>query len=390
MQKAMTSKRLIIRTLAGLFLAALPLTAWAASQQFEQSVYVGPDQIISGNFVKASNVIDIHGPVNGDVIVAGSSITIAGAVAGDVIAVGNNITITGPVSGSVRVAGSTVQINSHVDHNVWAAGSTVTLGSESTVGWDTYAAGGSVEVRGPIGGNLWVGGGTVIAASTIGKDLIATVDQGGQVILYPTAAVKGNLSYRAVSDKQLVIKEGATVAGEKKLLPLPNGKRDVKNFFSAAYFFWKIVGLFSLLVIGIIIVTLAPKKLLEVQTEMMKRPWPSLGWGLIYLIITPVAALLLLVTIIGIPLALIMLALYAIALCASKVFAGFALGSLILNKLAKVSYKGSLIWPLILGLVIIVFLSAVPLIGWAFKLLLVLWAFGALMTIRKQTLKEFR
>src|SRR3989344_1404003 len=142
MPRNLLFKRIAVLTLVGLFLVGLPLTVWAGNKQMEQSIYIGPDEIINGNFIKAGNVIDISGSVNGDVIVAGNSITISGAVAGDVIAAGNSVTITGPVSGSVRVAGSTVQINGRVEHNVWAVGSTVSLGSESSVGWDVYTAGG--------------------------------------------------------------------------------------------------------------------------------------------------------------------------------------------------------------------------------------------------------
>lgn len=391
MPKNLLFRRLTVLTLVGLFLVGLPLTVAAGSKQMEQSIYVGPDEIIDGNFIKAGNVIDINGSVNGDVIVAGNSITIAGAVAGDVIAAGNSITITGPVGGSVRVAGSTVQIGGHVSHNVWAVGSTVALGSESAVGWDVYAAGGSVEVRGPVGGNLWVGAGTVVIANEIGKDVTASVDQEGTVVLYPTAVVNGNLTYRAASDQQLVVREGATVAGKTTRQPLPAGTSPAgRAWLGTAYLFWKLVSLFGLLVIGLVLLTLAPKKLLEINQEMVKRPWPSLGWGAVYLIVTPVAVVLLLLTIIGIPLALIILALYGISLCVSKVLAGFTLGLLLVTQTGKAAYKGSLVWPLALGLVIITLLSMIPFLGWAVKLLLVLWALGALMAVKKRTLKEFR
>ena len=390
MPKELLFKRFAALTLVGLFLVGLPLTVAAGSRQMEQSIYVGPDEIIDGNFIKAGNIIDINGSVNGDVIVAGNSIRISGAVAGDVIAAGNSITITGPVSGSVRVAGSTVQINGRVEHNVWAVGSTVALGSESSVGWDVYTAGGSVEVRGPLGGNLWVGAGTVVVASEIGKAVTASVDKEGTVVLYPTAVVKGNLTYRAASDQQLVVKEGATVSGETTRQPLPVSGQNAKHLLGAAYFFWKIVGLFGLLVIGLVLLALAPKKLLEINQEMVKRPWPSLGWGAVYFIVTPVVVVLLLVTLIGIPLALIILALYGISLCVSKVLAGFTLGMLLVTQTGKAAYKGSLVWPLALGLVAVTLLSMIPFLGWAIKFILVLWALGALVEVKKRTLKEFR
>ena len=85
-----------------------------------------------------------------------------------------------------------------------------------------------------------------------------------------------------------------------------------------------------------------------------------------------------------------MLGLYVIMLCISKVVAGLSLGLLVMSRLANGQYKGSLVWPLVVGLVIIVLLSSIPFFGWALKLAAVLWAFGAIVTIKKQMLKEYR
>ena len=157
------------------------------------------------------------------------------------------------------------------------------------------------------------------------------------------------------------------------------------------YIFVKVISLFSLLVIGLVLIALVPKIILNVKEEMMKRPGPSLGWGLVYLIVTPIVAGLLMITIIGLPLGLMIIPLYIIALYVSKVIAALVIGSLLLDRLTKSNKaKGSLIWPLILGVLIFVIVTSIPVIGWAIKLILVLWALGAVVQIKKDILKEFR
>ena len=387
-----TFKKLAIFSLIGLLLIALPITVLAFNKDKNQSIYVGPEEIIEGNFIKAGNFIDINGAVNGDVIVVGNSITVAGPVAGDVIAAGNIVRITGSVSGSVRVVGGSVEISSEVERNVWAVGNSVALGQDSKVGWDIYSAGASVEVKGPVGGNIWAAGANVVIANEVGKDVNVSVDTEGQIILYPEAKVGGNLTYKAGSEEQLVLKDGAEVIGKisKKAIVVPS-QAEWKKFFGGAYLFFKVVSLFGLLVIGLVLVSLIPKIILEVKEVMVKKSWVSLGWGLVYLILTPVIVILLMITIIGLPLAFIIIPLYVIGLYLSKILVGFVIGLLIFDNLAKdKKYKGSLIWPLVLGLLVFVVVTSIPFVGWIIKLLLILWALGAAIQVKTKLLKEYR
>jgi cytoskeletal protein CcmA (bactofilin family) len=387
-----TFRKLTIISLIGLFLIALPFAVLAANKEFEQSIYVGEDEIIEGNFIKVGNFIDINGTINGDVIVAGNSVTINGPVAGDVIAAGNTVRIKGPVSGSVRVAGSTVEVSAEVEKSVWAVGSTVAIGPEAEVGWDVYSAGANVEIKGPIGRDVWVAGANVLIANEVGNNILASIDTEGHLILSPGAKVGGDLTYKAGSEKQLDLKEGAEVTGEisKKAIVIP-AKPDVKKAFGVGGIFFKIISLFSLLVIGLVMITLMPKVILQVKEEMIKRPGPAIGWGLVYLILTPVVAFLLMITIIGLPLGLIIIPLYVISLYISKVIAGFVLGLLLLNNLNRnKKYSGHLVWPLILGLAVLLVIINIPVIGWLVKLLLMLWALGALMQVKREICREFR
>ena len=376
----------------GIFLVALPLGVFAGSEQFKKTVYVGPDEIIDGNFIKVGSVIEINGAVNGDVIVAGNSITITGPVAGDVIAAGNAIRIKGPVLGSVRVAGSTVEIDGEVAHNVWVVGSNVSLSETSRVGWDVFGAGATIDAAGPIGGNLWVAGASVVVSDEVGKNVNVKLDDEGQLILNPTAKVAGNVGYESKSADQLIVRAGATVAGETAQQNVEMQQAfAIGQALTAGYIFIKVISFFSLLIIGLVMVSLMPKIMVRIHDFMVTRPLPALGWGGVIAILTPVAAFLLMLTVIGIPLGLMLIPLYLISLYMSIAIAGFTVGLLILNNVSQgKKYKGSLVWALVLGLVVVVIVTAIPVIGWIIKPFLMLWALGGIFTIKRELWKEFR
>lgn len=381
------SKLVILSVAAFLFLAA-PLAVLANNGK---AIIVAENEIVQGNFIKAGATIDIAGNVNGDVIVAGNSVTISGDVAGDVIAAGNTVRILGEVSGSIRVIGSAIEINNRVGHNVWAAGSTVSLGAESEVDWDVFAAGASVELRGPIKRSAWLAGADIFIDNTVGQDVNATLDQDGQVILNAAANIKGNLIYKANDDSQLVQQAGSVVTGEttRKDLKLPNEK-DLQQFFGMAFVMFKIFALFSLLVIGLVFISLVPKYILMVKDEMINKPTQSLGYGLIYILALPLVMLVLVLTIIGIPLAVVLVPTYFISIYIAKVFAAFGLGVIILDKITNKKYKGPLVWQLVVGLVVFVFLTSIPGVGWVISLVFVLWALGGIVKVKREILKEYR
>ncbi len=385
-------KKISSYSLLGLFLIALPVAALAVNYQVNDSTDVNENEIIDGNYIKVASIIEVNGAVNGDVIVAGNSIKITGPVAGDVIAAGKNIKISGPVGGSIRLVGSVIEITSGVEKNIWAMGNSVVVNRETTVGWDVFSAGSTVEIRGKVNGNIWAAAATVVVESAVGKDLNVAVNHNGQAILLPNARVGGNLNYQAWSLEQLDIQDGAQVSGEiiKKDLSEID-KSLMREILTPLSIFIKIVLLFSLLVVGLIFISLVPKIALDVHEQMVKKFWPAVGTGLIYVSVTPLVMILLMFTVIGIPLALMILPLYLISLYLSKVLVGLSIGLLIISNLTKDKKRqGSLVWPLVLGLVVLVIIGSLPVIGWIVRLVAMCWALGALIQVKKDILKEYR
>lgn len=381
--------RILLIVLMSLFLIVGPSVVLAGT---EEAIFIGENEIVDGNFVRFGSVIDIKGPVNGDVVVAGSTITISGPVAGDVIAVGATIRITGDVEGSVRVAGSAVEVSGNVKRNVWAIGSTILIGENSSVGWDVLAGAADVEVKGKILGNARLAGANLILANEIGKNVNLEIDDQGQAILLPGAKVAGELKYQSKNEDQLTINDGAEIIGETKYIGydyLP--KSDLAKFFGVSYVIYRLITFFGLIVVGLVLVTLVPKLVLRIDEAMMKKAGLSIGWGSVFLIITPALVIFLIFTVIGIPLAIILIPLYLIILYVSNVFVGLRAGFYLFSNFnKKKTYKGSLVWPLVIGLFVVGVITSIPIFGWVLKLVGMLWAAGAILSIKKDLIKEYK
>ena len=310
-----------VRSVQGLLLGLALLIALAPTQTFAaeplqgNNVTVSRNQIINDDLYAFGGTVTIQGRVNGDVVALGGTVTVDGPVSGDLLVGGGTVSVLGRVGRSVRATGGTVTIDAPVGTDVAVAGGTVTLGSGARVGRDVLANAGATTVYGRVGRNVRVGGGTL------------RLDDG--------AVVGGNLIY--TSNQQAAIATGATVRGTiQRHTPQRMG------FWPAAGLFGRtgdsVVGwlrtLIGLFVLGLLFVLLAPRFGRRTVGTLGGSPWASLGLGIALLIGVPIAALLVFVVglfVGGWWLALILLALYGIALVLSVAVAGLFLGRWILE-----------------------------------------------------------
>lgn len=361
------------------------------SPEFEKRVYVGPDEVIDDNFVRMGEIVDVNGTVNGDVIVAGGTVNINSTVQGDVIAGGGTVRVKGDVKGNVRVGGGTVEIDADIGKNATIFGGTVTISEDTTIGWSLAFGSGTADIGGTVGGHIDGGSSQTNISATVGGNVNLTSDQEALTIISSPAVIKGNLTY--TGDTAPTVQKGAEIKGniiQKSAFLTSFEKRDFLNFLGISTWFFRLFKLFGLLVVGLVVITLMKKESFEIAEFIKKEPAKSIGWGIIYLIVTPIATFILTLTIIGAPLALIITALYLIAVYASKVFVGIFLGKEILAYFQKdkkdkpVSSMGAMV----LGLIIFVLLTYIPYLGWFIGLVGIVFGLGAIVEVKKKYLKE--
>ena len=365
--------------LACLALLVLPLTVSAYSLKNDNSVYVPKDQVIEGNLYAVGANLTIEGKVTGDVICAGQSININGDVAGDVICAGQSININGKIGGNLRVVGNSINFNGQAARNAMIFGATIVTAASSTIGWDLLILGDTFELRGNIGRDLYGSAGKVNLAGQVGKNLDlnfgAQKNNSQPLVIANTAKINGQVKYK--SDKDAAIDPGAAITGEV-IHNFPTAVTKKSNLADLGWWWGKLISIFSALVIGLVVISFWREQIIKITDLMLAKTGPALGWGILALILTPIIIIILLITIIGLPLAFILLALWLIAVYASKILVGILIGRSLINNY-WVKKKDSLILAMIIGIIIAYLIFALPFIGWVVALFAILWGLGGIM-----------
>jgi cytoskeletal protein CcmA (bactofilin family) len=341
------------------------------------TVVIGSGEVIDDDLYVAGSTVSIDGTVNGDVLAVGNKIIVNGRINGDLIAAGASVTVNGEVTGAVRIAGATLEVKGNVGGDVAAVGKSLSLASTAGIGNDLVVAAANASIDSPVGGDIFGGGGEITLSNTVGGNVKLSVDS--LTLLY-NASIGGDLIY--TSPNEADIKAGAQIVGAiNHKLPPPEEREGGIGIGG------KIVGFLMALALGIVIIVLAPKRMLAITDAIRNQPWHSLGWGAVLLFVTPIAALIVCLTVVGVPIGLIGLALYGIAVYISHIITSLLIGRLIIGTLRRMEGaegRGILIGSLALGLVILTLLTMIPYIGFFVGLAAVLFGFGAILVAERQ------
>ena len=259
------------------------------------------------------------------------------------------------VSGGVVVTADEV-----VDGPVVSFDGPVTV--DGAVDGNIFVADGRVVIRGSVSGGILVAHGDVLITGSVGDDVVAL---DGRITTRDGARVDGDVRSRRAPD----VAQG-TVTGEVK-------KLNIQNLYSGILFvflvyLWIAVTL-SVALLGLLFDLLFPRAA-DATVAAGRRFWPTVGWGALVGIVGPILALLVLVTIVGIPFGLGMLS-------ALNVLAplGYVASSLILGRLmVKGTSTGARVGAFFAGFGILRAVALLPGIGVIAWLLVCIYGLGAL------------
>ncbi|MGM0399218.1 MAG: polymer-forming cytoskeletal protein [Halobacteriota archaeon] len=299
-------------------------------------------------------VVDEGETSNGISTVAGT-VVVRGTVDGDVNAVSGDVVVeeTGTVTGNVNGAAGSLRIAGTVGGNVDFAGGNVVFERPARIGGDVNLGAGNVLIAGQIDGTV-----------TVGAD---------RITVGPSAVVAGDLRY----DGALNLQEGATVEGSVirddsiggGMGPAGWGTNwGIPGWVDTVY------GFFANLLLGALLLALFPRFSNEVADAVEERTARSGGWGLLLLFGIPILLVAFAITIVGIPVALLGLMLYVLAIWVGVVYGEFAVGRYLLTRLGS---EGK--WKaLLLGLFVFSLLGFIPIVGGIAAFLALLVGLGAL------------
>jgi cytoskeletal protein CcmA (bactofilin family) len=346
---------------------------------------LGPDDAVasatSGNLTIFAGDARPAGPVAGDLVAAGGRVLVDQPVGGDAMLAGGSVDVRAPIGDDLRTAGGNVNIESTVGGELLAAGGHVAVTKSAQVQRGAALLGGLVTIDGRITGNLKVSAQRVVLNGEVTGDARIVAER---IELGPMARISGAL--RHVS-RQLDQADGATVGGAvtREEGPAPPRDRQPSRHserqwqFSGPSWVGLVFGYLGLLAAGAVFVLVFPQFAAAAPDRIRSAPGQALASGLAITIGVPVLAVLLCITLLGIPLGLATLALYPLLL-----LTGYLAGVLFIAQRARRSVGAeegtsmrSTIGFVALALLIVMLIGRLPVVGAIAGLIVTIAGLGA-------------
>ncbi len=352
---------------AGVILVVLLLaTAMALAQESRldgkvrtgDEVVIPAGETVEGNLYAFAGNVSIAGTVNGDLVATAGQVTISGTVNGDALVVTGRADVTGEIRGDLRVASGQTTVSGTVAGDVLLATGQGTVSGR--VGQDLIFGAGQLSVSGSVEGSVLGGAGDYRRAGTVGGTEDVAVGQPAK----PRA-------------------QDRVVAGVARFV--------------------------SILAIAALALWLIPKAVQTATDRATGRPLASLGFGLLGIVAIAVllGATILVGVLVSIGLGLLQLfplvgtfwfafatgwmllvfVVFVVAMFGAPVVVAITGANLVLR--AGEPSWGSRFGALALGLVVLVIVTAIPLIGGLIGFLVFLFGLGAIiLAVRNFGAKE--
>ena len=264
---------------------------------------------IDGDYYVAGGTVNLNALVGEDLTIAGGKIYINSSIGKDLTALGGDIIINGSIGETAKIAGGTIDINGTIEKDAVIAGGNITISKESNIKWDAMLGAWVIKLDG-ITNNVNLNAGEIILQGTIKGD--ATI-RAEKIKVETGAIILGNLDYQ--SAKQNSGLENI-VSGKVTFKQMDFEKGDVMGFLSGFIG----VKFFFLLIFGLILVLVGHKRLTKPFQTLKEGIRPSLAYGFLIYAGLPFAAILVCLTIIGVPFGLLLLAIFAFLIAFYKLF----------------------------------------------------------------------
>jgi len=337
-------------------------------------VTVAADETINDTLLALGETVSIDGNINGDLLAFGREVTVRGNVTGNVVTGAQSVTIEGTVGGTVLGAGEGVRLeNARVGRDFYGWGNGVEIASGANVAGNAMGFGSTVDVDGRVGIDFKGFGKMVNVSGAVERN----VDGFGQTVTVDsTARIGGNVTGHVDSAGDLKVADGAVVAGSVNEQVVEREQRR-NHYATFGYYFGQVIRLAGLFLTGLALLWLVPI-LREVSLPNATAVLRSFGIGLAAAVTLPVAALIVCITIVGIPLAILTFVLGAIGLFFSKAVIAQIIGRGVLrNRPTPPHYAATLF----VGLVIVIVAINLPWIGGLANLILTLTGFGIIVSL---------
>lgn len=300
------------------------LVGGVSALEFRSGDRVVVDKPVNDDLFASGGQVSVDAPVK-SVVVIGGLVDINGPVSGDVVAAGGQVTVNGNVGGKIVAAGGRVTVNGKAD-NLVAAGGQVAIGKGAMISRDAAVVGRQVVNEGDVAGTLYAETDGLINAGSV----------------------------------------GTVVMPEK-----PSDEKGLPVLL--------VLVTLGFAILGCIIIRLFPRQGKVVADRVRSAPLLNFAYGIAGVLVTAVVTLIIAVTIIGLPVALLLgMGLIAVLVLA-PVFTSWAFGDWLTSLMKK---EWSMYLSFLLGFVVLHLLFAIPfLVGLLLRVIAVAIGAGAIFMV---------
>lgn len=299
---------------------------------------------------------NVSGIKDNSVFVAGECVNSKASIKGMLLAAGNTVTMDGD-SEYIMGAGRDLLLNGIAKNDAMLAGYSITVNGK--VNRDIFAAANTVTVTGEVGRSIYACADTIVIDGKVNGDLHLNASN---ITVSDNAVINGKIYYN--SDSETVIPSNIfekTVTFDN---PTTDEETDSSSNDIISDIIRKVISYAGFVAIAFVLLLFTP------LWETLDRKYygesfgqyaKAFGIGFGVLAGVPLAAVLLMITSVGMRLSFVLLLVYVSVIIISPIFFGFFIGMLIWRKLFK---KATCYWAeLPVGLLIVRIAAAIPVLS---------------------------
>lgn len=338
-----------------------------------------PLRSLGGVYTAVAETISVLEPVNSDLFTAGKTIHITSPIDGDLFAAANTIVVDANITGSLRLAANNVVItNSTISKNVLIFAKGVNIANSVTIAGNlnVYASevtvDGQVQKKTHLESELASLNGTFTGLVTTETDHL-TIGPKALFTEAPKLSVANSTNIAPEAQKTTnfniaqTIRHGQAADRDTIAEKLTSG----------------LISYFVFAVLGVLFLLLWPYRSQEIVTTINQNPARTFKRGLLFFILVPLAAILLIFTLIGIPLSVMLIVAYTLLMLVARVFSGYAIGQHLidhhgLHQPSRAKWRPYV--QLVCGYFILAIIFTLPKIGWLISLIASIWGIGGILS----------
>jgi hypothetical protein len=325
------------------------------------------------NVYAAGADVRIETPVNGDLYAAAGRVTLLQPVLGDAVIAGGSVDISGAIRDDLRAAAGVVTLGGDIAGEALIAAGSIAFGRDAEVHGRVWLAGGDIAVAGKLFGGLKAYAKNIVLLGEIRGPVEIHAEQ---IDIAASARIVGDVRYSSTHEIRRDPKAQITGSVTRTEAAFEFPRPDIPGLPAI-----RPMLLLGLLAAGALLLALFPRFTTHALQTLGASPLKSLGLGTAMFFSLPPVILLLTLTIIGIPIALVLAALYGAAILVGYLVLAFFIGDRLLRALQRKtepSYGGR-IGALAAALLLLWLIYAIPYAGTLIILVGLLTGLGAMV-----------